>query len=374
MANDVSTHPPLYVKLTLILIGIIAFFFLLFVGRTIILPLVFATLIAILLNPLVNKLCSIGINRIISIMIAVLATIALVASLITFISWQATMFSDTFSQLEQRFDALYNQGVDWASQSFKVSKEDVNKWLNDTRVKIMDNSGAFIGRTVGTISAILAFVFLLPVYIFMILYYKRLLLEFIAQLFRREQHDAVLEVLNETKKLIQSYLVGLLAEMAVVGVLNSIGYLAVGLQYAILLGMLGAILNLIPYIGGLIGISLPMILALATKSPSTVLIVAIIYLFVQFLDNNFFVPKIVASKVRINALVSIVAVLVGGALWGVMGMFLSIPLVAIMKVIFDRVEPLKPWGYLLGDDMPALTKQIFRPIRRRAKKESSASA
>ncbi len=370
MANDVSTHPPLYVKLTLTLLGIMAFFTILYIGRTILVPLVFATLIAIALNPLVNKLCDLGVNRIIGIAFSVLATLAVVIGLTAFISWQATMFSDTFSQLQHRFDELYNQGVDWASQAFKISKGDVNGWVNDTKQKIMDNSGAFIGKTVGTISATLAFIFLLPVYIFMILYYKPLLLQFVAQLFPRDEHEAVLDVLNETKKLIQSYLIGLMIETAVIAVLNSIGFLAVGLQYAILLGIIGAILNLIPYIGGLIAISLPMILALATKSPTTMLVVAVIYLFVQFLDNNFLVPKVVASKVRLNALVSIVAVLVGGALWGVMGMFLSIPLVAIAKVIFDRIQALNPWGYLLGDDMPAITKQVFRPIRRRTKKSS----
>lgn len=370
MANEVSTHPPLYVKLTLVLLGIIAFFSILYIGRAIIMPLVFATLIAIALNPLVNRLCDMGVNRILGIAFAVLATLAVVISLVTFISWQATMFSDTFSQFKTSFNELYTQGVEWASEVFKVSERDVNEWVNDTKQKVMDNSGVFIGKTVGTISAALTFIFLLPVYIFMILYYKPLLLQFIAQLFPRDEHEAVLDVLNETKRLIQSYLIGLMLETAIIAVLNSIGFLAVGLQYAILLGIIGAILNLIPYIGGLIAISLPMALALVTKSPSSMVVVGVIYLFVQFLDNNFLVPKIVASKVRLNALVSIVAVLVGGALWGVMGMFLSIPLVAIAKVIFDRIQGLNPWGYLLGDDMPAITKQIFRPIRRRAKKAS----
>ncbi|MFN7118117.1 MAG: AI-2E family transporter [Saprospiraceae bacterium] len=371
MATNTETSPhPLYVRLPLILVGILTLFYILYVGRIIIVPIVFAALIAILLNPLVNYLNDHGVNRILGITFSVLLTIAIVAGLIAFIFWQAKSFSDTFSQLEERFDYFYNESLTWTSETFNIAIKDIDAWVNQIRRQVTANSGMLIGRTITTISGMLAFVFLLPVYIFMILFYKTLLLDFIARLFRREQHDAVLEILNEIKFIIQSYLGGLLLETAIVAVLNSIGFLVVGLQYAILLGIIGAILNLIPYIGGLVAISLPMILALTTESVSTVVIVAIIYLVVQFIDNNIIVPRIVASRVRLNALVSIIAVLVGGAIWGIMGMFLAIPLVAITKVIFDRVEGLQPWGYLLGDDMPPITKQIFRPLRKRARKAS----
>jgi len=126
-----------------------------------------------------------------------------------------------------------------------------------------------------------------------------------------------------------------------------------GVPYAILLGIIGALLNLIPYIGGIVSVALPMIIALATKSsPWVAFYVLIVYYVIQLIDNNYIIPKIVASKVRINALVSIIVVLAFGALWGIAGMFISIPMTAIVKVIFDHIEPLKPWGYVLGDTMP----------------------
>ena len=111
-----------------------------------------------------------------------------------------------------------------------------------------------------------------------------------------------------------------------------------------------------------------MLLALATKEPVSALYVLIAYIIVQFIDNNFFVPKIVASKVKINALISIIVVLVGNAMWGVPGMFLSIPLTAVVKVIFDRIPPLEPFGFLLGDNLPDFTQQFFsiRKTRTRA--------
>jgi predicted PurR-regulated permease PerM len=139
-------------------------------------------------------------------------------------------------------------------------------------------------------------------------------------------------------------------------------------EYAVLLGVIGAILNMIPYIGGIIAIALPVLMATVTKDGfSTQLGVIIAYAIIQFIDNNILVPRIVSSKVQINALFSILVVLLGGELWGVSGMFLSIPFVAILKIIFDRIDELKPWGKLLGDEVPTRHKgQIW--MRRRAKR------
>ena len=131
------------------------------------------------------------------------------------------------------------------------------------------------------------------------------------------------------------------------------------------MGVLGAIINVVPYIGGIIGTILPMIIAFVTKdSAITPLIVMISYIVIQFIDNHYLVPKVVASRVKINALVSIIVVLIGGAIWGVLGMFLSIPLTAIIKVVFDHIEQLKPWGFLLGNVVPTTTKFTVGTVKK----------
>lgn len=193
----------------------------------------------------------------------------------------------------------------------------------------------------------------------MILYYKPLLLQFVKKIFVNSNQDMVADILFESKSLIQKYLIGLVAEAAIMAVLNSVGLLVLGVQYAVLLGIIGAIVNVIPYIGGIVGTLLPMIIALTTKSPASALYVLILFSVIQFIDNHYIVPYVVASRVKLNALVSIIVVLLGAALWGVPGMFLSIPLTAIIKVMFDRIEPLKPWGFLLGDSMPPLRRSLF---------------
>jgi predicted PurR-regulated permease PerM len=143
----------------------------------------------------------------------------------------------------------------------------------------------------------------------------------------------------------------------IVATLNIVVLLALGIEYAVLIGIIGAVVNVIPYIGGFVAVALPMIVAFATKDTGWyAFYVMIFYIIIQFIDNHYIIPKIVASKVKINALFAIIVVLVGNALWGITGMFLSLPILAIVKIIFDHIEPLKSWGFLLGDTMPEFLK------------------
>jgi predicted PurR-regulated permease PerM len=157
------------------------------------------------------------------------------------------------------------------------------------------------------------------------------------------------EVLLNTKKIIQSYVVGLFIEFIIIAILNSLGLLLMGIRYAFLLGVIGALLNLIPYLGAMIAATIYMLIAFITMPPIFVLYVLIMYGIIQVIDNNFLIPRIVASRVQINALASIISVIIGGAIWGIPGMFLSIPLIAIVKVVCDHVDSLNAWGFLLGD-------------------------
>ena len=171
------------------------------------------------------------------------------------------------------------------------------------------------------------------------------------------------EIVSQIKTVIQRYLVGLVIEAGLMAVMNTTALLILGIEYAVILGILAAMLNIIPYIGGIIAVAMPMMVALVTKpSPWYALYVLAAYYVIQLIDNHYIVPYIVASKIKINALFSVIIVLVGNALWGVPGMFLSMPLLAIVKLICDHIEPLKPWGFLLGDTMPPLlkVKTIFK--------------
>ncbi|MCD6018306.1 MAG: yhhT [Bacteroidetes bacterium] len=349
---------PFYFKLSHILIAIIGFIFIVYVGQNIIAPLIFAMIIAILLNPLVNFLVKKRVNRLLSICIALILALLFTTGLIYFIASQLSLFSDALPQLKQKLLALLNEAEVWVSRHLNVSTSKIDAWITAQKKEGINNSTSMIGETISTVGGLFVMILLVPVYVFLFLFYKPLLLEFIHKIFPVHKDRTVNEVLAEVKALIQSYLVGLMIEAAIVTTLFTSGLLLIGIDYAILIGIIGAILNLIPYIGGIIATLLPMTLALATKEPVHALYVLILYVSVQLIDNNLIVPKIVASKVKINALVSIVIVLIGGALWGVAGMFLSLPLIAICKVICDRIETMQPVGFLLGDNMPDVT--IFK--------------
>ncbi len=356
--NDIKTQfkIPFYAKASLLIVGLYFFVSMLSIAQGIILPVLYATIIAVLMSPAVAFLVKLKINRVISIAIVLTVAILIVAGLILILSSQASRFSDALPRLTAKFQELLIQTVAWCSEYFNISVQKINECIANAKADFMNNSNVAIGNTISTMGGVVTAALLTPVYIFMILFYQPHLLGFTHRVFGSYNDSKVTEILTETKTIIQSYLVGLFAEFAIIAVLNSLGLLALGIEYAILLGILGAFLNVIPYIGGLVTVLLFMVIALVTKSPAHMFYVFALYAIIQFIDNNYIVPKVVGSKVKLNALVSLIAVIVGAALWGVPGMFLSIPLTAVIKLILDRIDSLNIWGFLLGDTMPPLIK------------------
>ena len=353
---DKSTNLPFYAKTSLLLIGLYVFISILYVLQGIILPIIYATIFAVSISPAVDFLVKKKVNHALAIGSVLLVAILLMSGLIGLLSAQASLLSKAYPLLIVKFQTLTDQTIAWFSSCFNVSVSKINAWMADTRSDFMNNSFSAIGVTLTTVSGVLSIAFLIPVYIFMILLYQTHLIEFIRQLFDGDKDDRVGEILTETKSIVQSYLVGLFTEFAIVAALNSLCLMILGIDYAILFGIIGALLNVIPYIGGIITIFLFMLIAFVTKSPIYAIYVFGLYTLIQLIDNNYIVPKIIGSKVKINALICLIAVILGGALWGVPGMFLSIPLTAIIKLIFDRIESLKPWGFLLGDTSPPLVR------------------
>ncbi len=352
---DLTFKTPFFAKTALFFISLFAFVYILHIGEGIIIPIIYAIIIAILLNPLVNYLLAHKVNKIIAIFIAVVLSILAVIVIIYIVSAQFSMVSEMYPKLKAKFNTISAEFLHWVSTRFSISQAKIESSITDIENEAMKNLA--LVEKISAAGKMMMVGVLLPVYTFMILFYKPLLLEFIHQLFAKKDQATLQEVLLGTKKIIQGYLVGLFFEMLIIGTLNSIGLLILGIDYAIILGITGAVLNVIPYIGGIIAIALPMLVAFVTKdSYSYTFLVLGIYMLIQFVDNHYVIPRIVASRVQINALFSVIVVLVGGALWGIPGMFLSIPLTAIVKVIFDHIEPLKPWGLLLGDVVP--TKKL----------------
>ncbi len=352
---DKELQLPFYAKITIFLIGAFVFLTMLYIAQDIIVPLVFSIIIAIVLHPLVNFFVRLKINRVVAIVITLTLTFVVIAAFCALLFSQVSKFSDSWPALVDKVTETINATVKWVSGYFDIRPRNIYAWIAKTKTELISSSGAAIGQTLVSVGSAILILLLVPVYVFIILYYQPLLLEFIRRLFGESNQSSVSTIVTKTKSVIQQYLIGLVIEAVLVAALNTIALLALGIEYALLLGIIGALLNVIPYVGGLVAVALPMIVALATKTTAWyALYVLIAYYIIQLIDNNYIMPIIVSSKVKINALFSIIVVIAGNALWGVSGMFLSIPLLAIVKLICDHIEPLKPWGFLLGDTVPPL--------------------
>jgi len=354
---------PGYLKVSILLTGIAILIAMLYIGRSILVPVAFATILAIVLHPVVNFFIKKKINRVIAIIATLFITFLFIAAFGTLLLSQANRLSDSLPFLTDKFTEMLNQAICWISVNLDINSQKMDDWLLKTRSDLIDTGTAALGNTLVSLGNLLVVIFLIPVYVFMLLFYHPILIEFIHRLFSSGQQSKVSELVTKTKTLIQKYLIGLIIEAGIMAALNTAALLILGIEYALLLGIVGALLNVIPYIGGIVAVAMPMTVALITKDSAWYPVyVLIIYYIIQLVDNNYIVPRVVASKVKLNALFSLLAVFVGGAIWGIPGMFISIPLLAVVKLVCDHVEPLKPWGFLLGDTMPPLIsiKAVFK--------------
>ena len=355
---------PLYAKITALVLLIYLLLYGFYIGQSILNPLGFAFLFSILLRPLEKKFLDWHFPKILAILVTLIIAIVFLAALITFLSKQIASFVKDVPAVQHNLNDLWDKIQQWITHTFSLSEEQQQKIIEKAKSDTVNNLEPM--GTLNIITTSLATMVLIPVYIFLFLYYRTLLLRFITDLFEERHFRNVQEVLHEIRYVMQHYITGLMTETSIVAVLNVAGLLLIGAPFAILLGIIAAILNLIPYIGGVIAIFLTALLTFTnTDSITKMILSVVVFLVVQLIDNNFLVPRIIASRVQLNALITIVGVLIGGALCGIGGMFLSIPLIAICKVIFDRVEGLQPWGRLLGDDIPKpRLKHVLRKVRK----------
>lgn len=345
---------PFYVKLALTLVSLIALFFILYIGQEILIPLMMALLFAILLRPVCAFLHQkLKFPHVIAVMTSVLLFVILIIGILTFISWEISDFVTDWNTIKNNFTIHLGNLQEFVRSHFDISTHEQNKYIEDATNDTVKSGKEILGSTLMSFTDTLLNLTLIPIYMFLILLYRTHFMMFLNKLFKKEDHQILFDILCQIKVAVKSYLVGLMIQLVSVATLTSIGFMIAGVKYAILLGVLTGLLNLIPYLGILVAMVISMVATLTgTPDLSMILSVIIVTIIVQLIDNNILVPLVVSSKVEINAMASIVGIIIGGAIAGIPGMFLAIPIIAILKVVFDRIEPLKPWGYLMGDDLP----------------------
>lgn len=359
---------PAYVQAVVVLVGIFLFLASIKLAAGILIPLAVALLLALLLLPVVRKLEAWKFPRSLAIIISLLVVLIFLGGVFFLIFNEMVGFYDEIPIITERIgDSLYQLQL-FIENRFSISPENQISWLNDNLTKLLENSGDLFTGLLSTTSGFLAKLFIIPFYIFFILYYRELFRDFIFKITPASNHTQVALIIKNIQKVIQNYLVGLTIVILIVAVLNVAGLLVIGVSHAFFFGIFAALLTIIPYIGVIIGSALPILYTLAmSDSLWTPIMVLIIFNVIQTLEGNLITPNITGSKVSINPLVAILSLFIGGELWGITGMILFVPFVAMLKVVFDHVEPLKPYGLLLGmpQKKPGKSKRTWLIFRKK---------
>jgi len=254
----------------------------------------------------------------------------------------------------------------WAQKTFHISRQNMQDFINSSSSEMLPSTSSIINQTVTTVTSLFFLGIILFITTFLLLLYRGLIVAFFMNLFADEYAKNVTNVFSKTQFVIRGYIVGLLIEMIIVAAAYATVFLLLGVKYALLLAVIGAILNIVPYLGVIITAALTALITLTTNSPGTVVWSVISIIIIHMIDSNILSPRIIGSRVKINALASIIGVITGSALWGLPGTFMAMPIIAIMKVVFEEIEPLRPFAILIGDDteVKSLSKPVLNRIAR----------
>jgi len=345
---------PFFIRLAAILLCLIGLFVILYFGGDIIFPILLSLLFAIILRPIVTFLIKrLRFTYFIAVVFAIVFFIVIFLGVFYFISLQITDMVNDWEKIKSNFYFHIEYFQQLISDNFHLSNIEQKEIIGNAAKNSLKSGNQIVGITISSFSDIVLNLTLIPIYTFLFLLYQNHFIAFLTKLYKPQNHKKLREILFEIKTAVQSYVAGLIFEMIAVSFLTSIGLYLIGVEYFILLGIITGILNLIPYVGILFAGVLSIVVSLSGSTDLSVALgVIVVNLIVQFLDNNILIPMLVNSKVQINAFASIIGIIIGNVLGGITGMFLAIPIIAIIKVIFDRIDHLEPWGYLLGDDVP----------------------
>ena len=356
---------PFYIQFTFKLLMIFLLCVFLINGQTLFVPLAFAILLSILLLPVTNFLeKKASLPKSIANLISIIFALSIIVGLIYFFSQQIATFLNDIPSIREQLNEHYRTLQKWIQQKFDITAKQQTVMLANATAEVKSSS-EMIGETFFTITHTIFYIIMVAIYSFLILHYRHMIKRFLIAVFNKAHEPEIIEVLQESKGIVQKYMLGFILEMGIVAIANSAILLLIGVEYAVFLGVFSAILNIIPYVGILAGIIFTCLVTLTTSPHlSDIVYIIISFEIVHFIDSNFLMPHIVGSRIKINALVTIIGVVMGGILVGLSGIFLALPTIAILKIIFDRIEDLKPWGTLMGDDTESKKGRLIRQLER----------
>ncbi|WP_151088434.1 AI-2E family transporter [Hymenobacter baengnokdamensis] len=354
--SPTAAHAPAQVKqsplvhYTFLLIGLSLLVYVLHTLDELLLPLLYASLLSLLLMPMVARFEQWRWPRMLAIGTSILLVMLALAVMVYFFGSQIIGLRNEIPLIQTKLVAYFDQTQQQLAHRFgfqPLSHDEVISSSLDTARKDVSK---YLGSTLSTTLGILSTLALVPIYIFCFLYYRDHLRQFMFRFVEPDKRTTVLQTVDNIQSVVQGYMTGLFMVIVLVSVLNAIGLLALGVKYALFFAVFASVLAVIPYIGITVGSLIPALITFVeTGSPGRGLAVVGVFMAVQFISDNILAPMITASKVSLNPLTAIIALILGGQLWGTPGMILSVPISAVIKVVLDANKGTEAWGFLLGD-------------------------
>ena len=361
-------------RLAVVLLFFILFIYALSEARLLLYPLVLAALFSYLLYPVSSGLEKKGVPRIVANLTAIVVAASIIGTAVYTIYKQIDLLAQQLPELKEQTEANIDRISYSVSSFFGMSASEMKTWFNEQLSAASENhsllTDTIVPSTTGTIMAI----GLIPVYVFLLLYYRDKLYHFFMMVYPAEKHAKASEVIHEISNVTKKYMGGVFIVVLILCVINTVGLLIIGLKFALLLGILSAVCNFIPYFGTLIGALFPLAAAFVLGDSSGQIVgVVILFLIVQFTENNILTPNITGGSVQINPLVTILSLIAGGMVWGIPGMFSVVPIMGMLKTVLEKDDRYKPFAYLLstrGTEEHAVTARKIRRFFRIGKRKN----
>lgn len=323
---------------------------LMYLGRSVFVPLAFSVLIAFVIYPICSGLERLGIGRVWAILIGELAVFLLLGAVVFLLIWQFGEFLDQWPLINARLQAAINRVNQIVVKQYAIPAEDQLGYLQSLVFENTNRLFAFLQNLLFLSATGLVMLVLIPFYTALILYYRSLWIKAIVAATGEEHRQKVLRLVRGSVQKYFDFVKGMLLVYLIVAILNSIGLAILGVPHPILFGVIASVLTFIPYFGIVVGALLPMAVSWVTFDSIWYPIgVVAIFTLIQYLEANFIFPLAVSVKLKVNTLVSIVAIFAGAVIWGAAGMILFVPFLGILRLIAKEIEGWEPLAIFLGD-------------------------
>lgn len=338
-------------KLFYALATVIGLFAIMILAKPILIPLAFSLFMAFILFPLVKKFESWGMKKVLSAFLSILTVILIIAGGIFLFSTQLIELTKELSDFRDRIIQTLADVTLYINKNVPfISNLEKNELSDKIKDMLRDSTGLLVSKTFTTSTTFLAGLFGTIIFTFLILIYRDGLTHALMGFASEDKKERVFRMFKSVQQVGQKYLSGMILLILIIGFANSIGLWIIGIDNPFLFGFFAAFLSIVPYIGTAVGAIIPILYAFVSfDSLWPVLAVAILLWVVQLVTDNFLTPKIVGGSLRINALASILSLIIGAVVWGIAGMILFLPFTAMLKVFCEEYDQLKPIAQLIGN-------------------------